>query len=229
MTTTYGTDPNTQTVAAAWAFSPLGQPEREVRYGFAEPGTSDPITADEEPPTAKRVMVAAGLACGIAAGALAGVMLFYSNSSQPTVVAPGPVPQHAVVVGPSTTAPAPEPVVSERSTGPNVVAPAPKRGPGTTAVATSPVAPPPVAPQGGTTVVVDIPIPDYPPLPPKPEDPAPEPPKPPVPDDLGLKLPDPPKPDPKPIPPEFLPDLPLVPKPPKSDSPDFVSPLGLES
>jgi hypothetical protein len=211
MTTTYGTDPNTQTVAAAWAFSPLGQPEREVRYGFAEPGTSDPITADEEPPTAKRVMVAAGLACGIAAGALAGVMLFYSNSSQPTVVAPGPVPQHAVVVGPSTAAPAPEPVASARSTGPNVVAPAPKRGPGTTAVATSPVAPPPVAPQGGTTVVVDIP------------------PKPPVPDDLGLKLPDPPKPDPKPIPPEFLPDLPLVPKPPKSDSPDFVSPLGLES
>jgi hypothetical protein len=170
--TTYDTNPNTQTIAAAWAFSPLGQPEREVRYGFA---TTGPVAASDEQPTAKRVMLTAALSCGIAAGALVGVMFFVSaDSAQPTVVAPGAAPQHAVVVGPSTAAPAPKPVVSEQSTAPapTVVNPAPRVGPSTAAVAT-----PPVAPQGDTTVVVDVPIPAFLSLAPSPKlNPQPEPP-----------------------------------------------------
>ena len=70
MTTSYDTDPNTQTIAAAWASRELGQPEREARYGFATTGPTESVTASEEEPTARRVMVAAGLACGVAAGAL---------------------------------------------------------------------------------------------------------------------------------------------------------------
>ena len=164
MTASYDTDPNTQTIAAAWASSELGQPEREVRYGFATTGPTESVTASEEEPTARRVMVAAGLACGVAAGALLGVMLFtYNDSSEPTVVAPGPAPQHAVVVGPNTAAPTPKPVVSEQSTAPTAVIPAPRVQPPMADVAT-----PPPASKGDTTVVVDVPIPDYPPLPEKP-------------------------------------------------------------
>jgi hypothetical protein len=115
MTASYDTDPNTQTIADAWASSELGQPEHEVRYGFATSGPTESVTASEEEPTARRVMVAAGLAYGVAAGALIGVMLFtYTDSSQPTVVAPGPAPQHAVVVGPRTAAPTPKPVCPSR-------------------------------------------------------------------------------------------------------------------
>ncbi len=157
MTASYDTDPNTQTIAAAWASSELGQPEREVRYGFATTGPTESVTASEEEPTARRVMVAAGLACGVAAGALLGVMLFtYNDSSEPTVVAPGPAPQHAVVVGPNTAAPTPKPVVSEQSTAPTAVIPAPRVQPPMADVAT-----PPPASKGDTTVVVDVPIPDY--------------------------------------------------------------------
>jgi hypothetical protein len=220
MTTSYDTDPNTHTIAAAWASSPLGQAERDVRDGFATTGPTEQVAASEEEATAKRVMVTAGLACGVAAGALLGVMFFANtDSSQPTVVAPGPAPQYAVVVGPSTAVPAPKPVVSEQSTAPTVVTsaptvdiPAPKAAPSTTTAVATPAA----APQGGTTVVVPVPIPDYPPLPEKPgqqdpEDPGPEPPKPPVLIDPNFKLPE-PKPEP-PKPPVFLPDLPLAPVP----------------
>jgi hypothetical protein len=219
MTTTYDTDPNTHTIAAAWASSSLGQPDREVRYGFATTGSTDSVTASEEEPTARRVMVAAGLACGIAAGALLGVMLFtYTDLSQPTVVAPGPAPQHAVVIGSNTVAPLPKPVVSEQSAASTAVipTPAPRVSPSTAGVTT-----PPAAPKGDTTIVVDVPIPDFPPLPekpgqqdpepPKPEDPDPEPPEPPALDDPNFKQPELPKPEP----PVFVPDLPLSPKLPK--------------
>ncbi len=136
----YDTDPNTQTIAAAWASSQLGQPEREVGYGFATTGPTESVTASEEEPTARRVMVAGGLACGVAAGAMLGVMLFtYTDSSQPTVVAPGPAPQHAVVIGPSTAASAPKPVVPKQSTAPTVVVPAPRVAPTTADVATPPL------------------------------------------------------------------------------------------
>jgi hypothetical protein len=227
MTTTCDTDPNTQTIAAAWASSPLGQPDGEVRSGFATAGPTEPVTARADERSAKRVMVATGLACGIGAGALLGVMLFTSSdSSQPAVVVPAPAPQHAVVVSSSTAGPAPKHVVAEQSTAPTAVAPAPRSGPSVAAsptppaaqppVAIPPISTPPVASPGDTTVVVNIPIPDYPPLPPKPEDPDPEPPKPPVLDDPSIKQPEPPKPEPpKPEPPTFVPDLPLSPKLPK--------------
>ena len=199
MTTTCDTDPNTQTIAAAWASSPLGQPEGEVPSGFATAGPTERVTARADERSAKRVMVATGLVCGIGAGALLGVMLFTSSdSSQPAVVVPAPAPQHTVVVSSSTAAPTP------------LAAQPP--------VAIPPISTPPVASAGDTTVVVNIPIPDYPPLPPKPEDPDPEPPKPPVLDDPSIKQPEPPKPEPpKPEPPTFVPDLPLsakLPKPP---------------
>ena len=91
MTTTYDTDPNTQTIAAAWASSELGQPDHEV--GFDTTGPTELATISEEEPIARRVMVATGVGCGIAAGALLGVMLFANTgSSQPTVAAPGRLP-----------------------------------------------------------------------------------------------------------------------------------------
>jgi hypothetical protein len=202
MTTTHEIDPNTATIAAAWASSELGQPEREVRYGLKP---VDPAEFDEQKPPARRAILAAALASGVIGGAVLGVTLFdFGDSSTPTVVTPSV--DHAVVVGPSIPAPAPTPVLSQQA--PSVVAPAPRRAP---AAVVTPPAP------GSATVVVDTPAPDYPPLPPKPQDPGPEPenpqpeppnPVPPVPDDLDFKLPDPPKPKP-----DFVPDLPLAPAP----------------
>ena len=54
MTTTCDTDPNTQTIAAAWASSPLGQPEGEVPSGFATAGPTEPVTARADERSAKR-------------------------------------------------------------------------------------------------------------------------------------------------------------------------------
>jgi len=205
MTTTHDTDPNTATIAAAWASSELGQPEREVRYGFPP---ADPPEFDEQKAPVRRAIVAAALASGVIGGATLGVTLFdFGDSSLPTVVTP--TPDRAVVVGPSMPAPAPTQVLPQQAP---TVAPAPARAPA--AVATPP------APVDGTAVV-DIPIPDYPPLPPKPENsdpepdnPQPEPPNPvpPVPDDLDFKLPEPPKPD--------FPDLPKAPAPKPDPKPD---------
>ena len=197
MTTTHDTDPNTATIAAAWASSELGQPEREVRYGFPP---ADPPEFDEQKAPVRRAIVAAALASGVIGGAVLGVTLFdFGDSSLPTVVTP--TPDRAVVVGPSIPPPAPAYVPPHQA----------------------PTVATPLAPVDGTAVV-DIPIPDYPPLPPKPEDSDPEPqnpqpeppnPEPPVPDDLDFKLPE-PKPDPKPD----FPDLTLAPKPdPKPDPP----------
>lgn len=214
MTTTYETDPNTQTIAAAWASSPLGQPDREVGYGFAtadptEPDAPTEIAAAARPVEttfpAKRAILAAAAASGVIGVAAIGVMLFdFSNAPQPANVAPGSSHQNAVVIS-SSPAPAPKQVVvPQQKTAPNVVVPAPKPAPGTSAVATPPVAVPPAAPEVGPTVVIDIP--DFPTLaPPKPEapqDPAPEPPQPvpPVQDELDFTLPDPPQPDPPKVP-----------------------------
>jgi len=212
MTTSYDTDPNSPTIAAAWASSPLGEPDTEVGHGFEATGTDASITDPEEPATAKRVMVTVGIACAVAAGALTGVMLFYAGgSSQPAVTVPAPDPRPAVQVGSSTVAPAPE-----QSTAPTVVRPAPRVAPLPASPSPSNIAtPPPVAPQPDTTVVIDIPpLPENPsqpdPEPPKPADPNPEPPKPPVLDFPDFKLP-----KPKPEPPADVPDLTLAPKPPK--------------
>jgi len=127
MTTTDDTDPNTQTIAAAWASSPLGQPEREVRYGFATTRPTEPVTAFEVQPTAERVMIAAGLACGIAAAALVGLMFSADTDSA----------QRA-------------PETSGASSSSRLVSDSAQQGPADVAV------------PGGTTVVIDIPIPDPP-------------------------------------------------------------------
>lgn len=202
MTTTYDPDPDTRTVAAAWASSELGQPEREVRYGFT---TADPAESDKQKPPAKRAILAAALASGVIGGAVLGVTLFdFGDSSQPAVVTPAP--DRAVVVGSSTAAPAPTQVAPHQAPTVAVPALAPQRG--TAAVATPPA-------PADNPAVVDVPTPDNPPPASEPEDsepenPEPEPPNPgpPVPDDLDLKLPEPPKPKP-----DFMPDLPKAPAP----------------
>jgi hypothetical protein len=219
MTTAYDTDPNTQTIAAAWASTELGQPEPEVGY---EDSASEPATTNDEEATAKRVMIVAGVACGVAAGGLLGVMLYYSGSPQ-HAVAPTRAPHHAVVVSSSTATPTPRPVVSDKPVTPTVVAPVPQYRPGPAAVATRP------SPAQGDTVVIDIPKPDEPPLPEQPEDPQPpqpplvvddfelpQPPKPPVVVD-DFTLPEPPEPDPLPV---FLPDLSLAPSPKLNPQPE---------
>jgi hypothetical protein len=210
MTTSYDTDPNYPTIAAAWASSPLGELDTEVGHGFDVTRPVASIADPDEPATAKRVMVAAGVVCAIAAGALTGVMIFFTgDSAQPTVTVPAPDPRPAVQISPSTAALAPEQRTA--STG---VHPAPQVAPRPAAPGPSNIAtPPPAAPQPDTTVVVDIPpLPENPtqpdPEPPKPADPDHQPPKPPVLDFPDFKLP-------KPEPPNTVPDLTLAPKPPK--------------
>jgi hypothetical protein len=206
MTTSYDTDPNThtiagacadltksihsdydtETVATAWSSGPFDQPEDEVQYGIADP--AEPVehpNAVDTRSVAKHVVIAATLACGIGAGAAIGLILGDPSTAQPVVVVPGlgTSPHHAEVVGPSGLAPSSKAAVPVQETAPvyvaptSTVAPAPTNQPNTAAVAT-----PPVAPPGEATVAVDIPIPDYSPLPepPKPQDPDPAPPKPPV-------------------------------------------------
>jgi hypothetical protein len=220
MTTSYDTDPHAPTIAAAWASSSLGQPDTEVRHGFDATDIDAAVTDFGEPPTAKRVMVAAGIACAVAAGALTGVMLFYAgDSARPAVTVPAPDPRSAVLVDPSTVAPAPE-----QKTATTAVRPAPRVtqlpvSPSTSDIAT----PPPAVPQPHTTVVVDIPpLPDNPaqqdPEPPKPADPEPEPPVSSFPD---FKLPTPPKPKP----PVSMPDLTLAPNPPAPKPPVVIDPV----
>jgi hypothetical protein len=239
MTTNVDTDPNTQTVAAAsspntqtvasaWSSSPLGQPEREVRFGFATTGPTESVIPDDPQPSSRRALLAAALASGVIGGAALGVMLFdFTNSAQPTVVVPRsesglPAPTSALPTAPlSDNAPSPNLVVSEAKTAPAPMVPAPPSGLGAAEVGT-----PAVGGQGDSTVIVEIPIPDFPPLPEKPEqdseEPDPEPPNPdpPVLDDPTFKLPEPPEPDPDPVPPVFLPDLPLAPLPDPGPAPE---------
>ena len=165
MTTTYDTDPNTQTIAVAWASSPLGQPEREIRDGFATTSPTEPVTAFEVQPTVARVMIAAGLACGIAAAALVGVMFFAdTDSAQPTVVVPG---SGAGLSAPETSGAS----SSSRLPGPPRGLPgeplrAPEGAPSPNPVVlvsdSAQQGPADVAVPGDTTVVIDIPIPEPP-------------------------------------------------------------------
>lgn len=201
MTTNFDTDPNTQTVAAAWASSPLGQPEREVRFGFAPTGPTEAFADDEPRPDRKNAILAAALAAGVIAGSGIGVMLLdHTEPGQPTVVVPrseGRLPS-APVAPPTESrtvpdnAPAPNPVVPQQRTGPAPVVPAPASDVGT----------PPAVTDSGPTVIVDIPIPDYPPLPEKPQE----------------------DPEPDPDPPTFAPDLTLAPLPQPNPQPDPPGP-----
>lgn len=223
MTTNFDTDPNTQTVAAAWASSPLGQPEREARFGFAPTGPTDVFADDEPRQDRKKAILAAALAAGVIAGSGIGVMLFdYTDPGQPIVVVPqseGHLPSPPVAppipVRP-TVDNAPAPVAPQQRTAPAPAAPSSGQAP-------ADVGTPPASTDSQPTVVVDIPVPDFPPLPEKPqEDPEPEPPQPPDVPDLDFKWPVPPAPEPDP--PTFAPDLPLAPFPQPHPQPDPPGP-----
>ena len=152
-------DPDTYTISAAWASSPLGEPDDNINDSF------EAIEAVDEPksPTS-RAALAAALAAGIIGGATLGAVLFgYADPGQPSFVVPwGAVktsPSQEIAT-PSSPPASPKPAVSEQKTNQDVV-PAP---------GTPPVSAPPV--------IVDVFIPPLPPLGDLPEHPAPEPPDP---------------------------------------------------
>jgi hypothetical protein len=186
----YDAEPKTQTfrtAAAAWASSPLGQPDSEVGYGFGEPAetVAAETIAEERRRGAKHTVVALALAGGIAAGAALGLMFVDFTPDQPIVV-PGSTPEHAVVV---TETGQPEKV-------PTAVAPAPAHEPAPAVVDTA--SPSTV---GGSSKVVDVPVSDPSPQPDTPQAAEPEDPNPgpddaetPGPQDPGLPPQEPPHP-----------------------------------
>jgi hypothetical protein len=214
--TTYNTDLSTDTIGAAWASSPLGQPGEVV-----DPtGTYDALPEAAEPkPTARGAAFVAAMLGALAIGPLVGLAVYLytdADAARPTAVVPGTVSAPAVPKTELTAGvPAPAGAVD-----PNPVVRVPER-----AVVRVPervvvppagsgqadVGAPPVSAPGDTTVVVDIPVP--PPLPPEPD------PEPPPPPESEPPLAAEPEPDPEPpLPP--LPD----PSPELSGTPRIVDP-----
>jgi hypothetical protein len=214
-------DADTYTISAAWASSPLGEPDDQINDRFD--------AVDEPKSPTSRAALAAALAAGIIGGATLGAVLFgYADPGRPTFVVPWgavktspsqeiatpsspPAPaKPAAIAGrvpkPAEQASVPKPIVSEPKTNPEVV-PAPV-DPGT-----PPVSAPPV--------IVDVFIPPLPPLGDLPEPPAPEPPKldPPKIDVVQVPQPD-------PIPPKGQLNDDLLPKPQRVESlmPDSQKP-----
>ena len=195
--TTFDTDPNTQTVAAGWSSSPLGNPDHDFFLDDPdEPTTATVPQADRRRPIPRYAFLVGAL--GVAIAGLAFTLISTGLTPDEAAVEPGPT-QPAVVLTPHSQVLPSAPV-------PAAVTPAPD---------TARVATQPSAPAQGT--VVDVPTPQAPapddpapqvpaPADPGPQDPAPEPP---VLDDLPFDLPEPPKPEP----PVFDPDLPLAPAP----------------
>lgn len=226
--TTFDTDPDTQTVAAAWASSELGQPDLHTHYGFPPGPTTD---ADAMRPMRKHAVLSVALACGIGAGAAVGLTIFKFDPDRSTVVVPGVGTNPTTEVAPNQqppwpSAPAPTSVApTHRSTTPDVATPPASGHGGAPIVVSAPSGPQPQNPAPQNPASQDPPAqqdedpapqpPEADPPPPA-EDPQPpqdDPdPKPPVVIDPKFKLPDPPKPDP--VPPVVVPDLPLAqPKP----------------
>ncbi|MCT7659431.1 hypothetical protein [Mycobacterium deserti] len=229
MTTSYDTESNIQTVAAAWASSPLGQPEDDARYGFGFAGSPPrdqnerAAEADDPPRAVKHAVLAAALACGIGVGSA--VALTFSDFDRSAIV-PGPTP--AVVITPDARASAPRTATPD--------APGGQRGPADIAMP-------------GNMVTVDTSVPASPPAPQKPvetdeapqkpEDQQPQPPQDPQPENPQDPSPQPPvvvddftspEPAPDPEPPVSQPDLLLAPAPQPEPEPDpappvFVPPL----
>lgn len=213
MTTSYDTDPNTQTVAAAWASSPLGQPDHDGGFGVTEraeyvTSTADPA-ADERRPVFKHAIVALALA-GIAVGAALGLTFADFTSDQQTVVVPDTTsPRPAAIVNPSVQTPSPT-VAGQGAAAPAPVASAIPIAPTTATLGT-----PPASTVGDPTEVADAPVPADPspaaetPAAEEPADPNPQPPvdpdpQPKFPNELDLKLAPSPGPEPKPTPmPDF--------------------------
>jgi hypothetical protein len=191
------TDSNTQTVAAAWASSPLGFPDGDVAGDF----TAEPDTGHGPEVRVTRHAVLTGvLAFAIAAGTAVGLMCFDTTPDGPPVVVPG------------YTSPPPAVVVTPGAQSPTASAPAPSQ------VAAVPAA------AGGSVVInipADAPTPPDVPAPAEPDvaDPQPEPePQPPVADgDLPIANPEPPA---IPDPPVWKPDLPKAPAPQPDPQPD---------
>jgi hypothetical protein len=169
-------DPDTYTVAEAWASSPLDDTD-----GFAARDTTD-----DRDPAGSRAKLFAALAAGIIGGATLGAVLFgYRAVAPPTVVVPGfgvsteqlpaapttPNPQASQKLAAVQT-PASKPL--QQTAVPNPVAAETKTNEEVAAAPEAPVdpgTPPVVVPP----VVVDVYLP---PLGDKPQLPAPEPPKP---------------------------------------------------
>ncbi|MGV0792634.1 hypothetical protein [Mycolicibacterium sp. XJ1819] len=240
MSTTYDTEPQTATVAAAWASSALGQPDDERRLGFAEP--TQPVgvpDVEARRPVARHALIALALAGGIGAGAALGLFFVDLTPGQQTV-APGIVstPSQTVAVTPDGGRPPQAPPV----------APAPANGPSSAGVGT------PLAPTGEPVAVAvpteaptaQAPAPAEPPAPqdqapadpgvepeapPEPEPPLPPLPPHPTPDDLGFDPGD-PGPEPPPPPVQGPGDI-AVPKPqppkPQPPKPDLDISAGLGS
>jgi len=228
--TTFDIDPNTQTVASAWASSSLGQPEREVRFGFApEPAAdTEPVEVVTRRPVAKHAIIAAALACGIGGGTALGLMFLDFSPHQPAVTVPA-TPGHAVVVtdNPSPSAPQHAPSTVDAPVTARVGIP-PAGVPGGPAVApqpdNTPVPEQPENPQVPAPDAQEDPQVPAPEPPEEPKDPDPQPPEPAADD---FKLPDPPKPEPDPEPPVVVDDfkLPPPPEPEPDPGPIFMPPL----
>jgi hypothetical protein len=168
-------DPDTYTIAEAWASSPLD--DVGGMHGVA--------AAEDRDPAASRAKLFAALTAGIIGGATLGAVLFgYRAVPPPTVVVPGfGVSTHQLPAAPTTPnpqaakpaptqIPAPKPV--QQTAAPTPVAVESKTNEDV-AAAPDTAADPGVPPVASPPVVVDVYIP---PLGNKPEPPAAEPPKP---------------------------------------------------
>jgi hypothetical protein len=233
--TTFDTDPNTQTVASAWASSALGQPDSEVGFGIADESatermsepTDDADTGERRRPVAKHAIIAAALACGIGAGAALGLTVYDFSPHQPTVTVPT-TPGHAVIVEGNTPASAvPQSPSAANAPGRVGIPPAGVPGgaaiapqPGPAPVPEQPENPPMPAPESQEDPQVPAPEP-----PEDPQDPDPKPWQPPVVVD-DFKLPE-PQPNPDPQPPVVVDDfkLPDPPQPEPDPGPIFSPPL----
>jgi hypothetical protein len=87
MTTNFATDPNTQTIAAAWASSPLGPLDYETGDPFDGETVAAAIAPSAKPNSiGKGAVLAAVLAAGIAGGAALGLALFDNPQRRNTAV-----------------------------------------------------------------------------------------------------------------------------------------------
>jgi hypothetical protein len=200
--TTFDTDPDTRTVAAAWAACPVNPPADDTYFESTGVADVEPAEANRRAVN-KHAVIALVAFAGIGAGTALGLMSADFTTDQPSVIVPAT--DYPVVLTPhSQTLP------------PTGVAPRPGTAPAVVAPSTAEVSTPPTAPAQST--VVDVPAPQAPApevpadqgepkVPEDQEEPAPQPPV------FDPELPKAPAPQPKPQPPVFDPNLPKAPAP----------------
>ena len=172
-------DPDTYTVAEAWASSPLDDMGGEHVFAAAD-------AADDRDPAGSRAKLFAALTAGIIGGATLGAVLFgYRPVAPPTVVVPGfgvsteqlpatpTMPDPGAPLTPAA-APAPTPKPVQQAAAPNPVA-AESETNEEVAAAPAMATDPGVPPVSSPPVLIDV---HLPPLGDNPEPPAVEPPKP---------------------------------------------------